>query len=622
MTINKTRGAVLYTRVSSDGQEAHGTSPETQLDACRLKALDLGLPIVAEYYDGGISGAWLTQRHGMMQAIADIQAGRADTLICANMSRYSRDTEHQQVIKKAVQAAGGRIIFCDMNFDDTPEGDFAFGMMGQFAEYERKVIRKRTYSGFVKRAEHGIQSARRTSPFGYRIVTKADVLRGHYTHDQLGKYQIIESQAQIVRDLFAKYVAGTHSLNELAKELNSAGAPTPGGGKCWRSTNIRFMFLNPVYKGCAVFGRFDHDTDESRLGQVHQRTGKPLTSAHRMRPAAEDTWITFDCPALVSEDVWDYCAQQMQENKKLKSGNPNRVHMLTARVFCRECGAGMYHMSPTRQKSKKPGSTDVFEYPARYQCGVYRTSVVNLGKGNAACAPTGYYVQDIEERVISALEDACLRPAMVAALVAEYNQMSPATLDGDAIRRQLTALDRALKEIGQEEAAAVQAQIAGIRAGASPDVYQAVFAEIAARRQDLEKQRGVLAKSVNVHPSRGRAMSPKPVAITDILADVRIALTSPHVPGATKRDITGSVIEKVLPFKEGKNNGAEIFFKPGLFADETFADTVGTPSAVPEMSLFLAGNRQGSGRVPSGNSETTAPPEVTMLSKRVRFSDG
>ena len=77
----KARGAVIVTRVSGQEQAERGTSLETQRDACRVKALALGLPIVAEYEDAAISGAFLLSRKGMQDAIADLQAGRADTLI-------------------------------------------------------------------------------------------------------------------------------------------------------------------------------------------------------------------------------------------------------------------------------------------------------------------------------------------------------------------------------------------------------------------------------------------------------------------------------------------------------------------------------------------------------------
>ncbi len=87
-------------------------------------------------------------------------------LIIANLSRFSRDREHQSAIKKRVQAAGARLVFCDMDFDDTPEGDLAFGIMGTFADYERKVIKDRTMKGRKRRAQEGLQNflhARRAS---------------------------------------------------------------------------------------------------------------------------------------------------------------------------------------------------------------------------------------------------------------------------------------------------------------------------------------------------------------------------------------------------------------------------------------------------------------------------
>ena len=618
----KIKGAIIYTRVSTDEQDKHGTSPESQLEACRLKALALGLPIIGEYHDGGISGAWLSQRPGMMKAIGDIQTGRADTLICANMSRYSRDTEHQSAILKAITAAGGRIVFCDITFDDTPEGKMMFNFMGGYAEYERNVIRKRTYGGFVNRAENGIQSARATSPFGYCIPKKVDVLRGLYPAEQLGQYIILEDQARIVREVFQKYASGTYSLNQIAKELNAAAVPTPGGGVCWRSTNLHFMFKNPVYKGVAVFGRFDHSTDENRLGQTHIHTGRPLICSKTMRPADPETWITFDCPAIVSEQLWDRCNELLITNKSKKSGNPNIVRMLAGRINCPKCGAGMYCMSPSHKKSKKPGSDEVFTYPARYACGQYRIMVTNLGKGKAECVPTGYYADAVERAVVTSIEDACKHSDWIAALSAEYQKESTPAVDTGTARRELAAIDKALKDIAGDEAAAVQAQIAGIRAGASPDAYAEVFAALAGRRKDLEDRRGVVSKAVNVKPKAGQGKQ-EAADTGSMLEDVQIALTSEHVPGHVKRDILGTVIEKVIPFKDGPGKeGAEVFYIPGVFGEDTFPSTVGTSSDVPEINRFRAGKCQGSGRSPIVNSDSTAPPPSAISRNRSLLAAG
>jgi len=188
----KSKGAVLYGRVSTGEQAKSGTSLESQLEVCRSKAERLGIPIIAEYQDAGISGGFLLLRDGMQAAIAEISIGRADTLICANLSRYSRDVEHQQAIKKQVANAGGRVVFADIDFDDTPEGDLAFNVLGGFAQYERANIRKRTMDGKRRRAMNGTQPCRSFAPFGYRIPTTADVIRGDYPVEQLGTGVVLE----------------------------------------------------------------------------------------------------------------------------------------------------------------------------------------------------------------------------------------------------------------------------------------------------------------------------------------------------------------------------------------------------------------------------------------------
>ena len=319
---SRTRGAILYTRVSTGEQDKHGTSPETQLAACRAKALSLSLPIIAEYYDGGVSGGFLRSRAGMQKALGDIKAGRAGTLICANISRYSRDREHQSAIKREVRAAGGRLVFCDMDFDDTPEGDLAFNVFGDFAEYEKAVIRKRTNDGRVERAEDGLQPSRRTSPYGYHIVTHADLIRGEYPPADVGRYFFREDQAKVARWIWAAYHAGTHSLSGIERQLTQEGVPTPGRSKKWSMTTVRYILSNPVYKGTAIYGRFDNTTDEGRLLETHWRTGEPLRETRRRRKADPSTWITMECPALVSEEVWDAVQVRLSGEQGQKGRQP------------------------------------------------------------------------------------------------------------------------------------------------------------------------------------------------------------------------------------------------------------------------------------------------------------
>jgi len=383
------RGAVIYTRVSTGEQAEKGTSLDSQRDACRQKALALGLPIVAEYEDAGISGGFLTSRQGVMDALADI-------------SRFSRDAEHQQALLKQVRAAGGCLVFCDMTFDDSPSGDLMFGIVGGFAQWERQEIKRQTYGGRIERAQSGIQPNRSKSPYGYHVVTAADVLRGEFPATQLGRYEVLPTEAARVRAMFENYSSGLHSLAALARNLNLDGVPTKAGGEIWRPSTIRYLLTNPVYKGVAAFGKVDTVSDEARLQQINRKTGLPYVQTREMRPADPETWITWEAPSLVSEDVWDRVQEKLADNRRHRGGNPRRVRMLTGRVFCPECGSPCTPHCPGGSRAGRP---------AVYRCTRYQQ--MRTFRHETACVPTSDRVDRTEAAVLDALTDAMGRPGAV-----------------------------------------------------------------------------------------------------------------------------------------------------------------------------------------------------------------
>ena len=50
--------AAIYARVSTAAQAEHGYSLETQIEACKQKAISLGATSIKEYVDDGYSGAY------------------------------------------------------------------------------------------------------------------------------------------------------------------------------------------------------------------------------------------------------------------------------------------------------------------------------------------------------------------------------------------------------------------------------------------------------------------------------------------------------------------------------------------------------------------------------------
>lgn len=123
-------------------------------------------------------------------------------------------------------------------------------------------------------------------------------------------------------------------------------------------------------------------------------------------------------------------------------------------------------------------------------------------------------------------------------------------------------LDKTLTQLKVEEAAAIQAQIAGIMQGLSPEAYAGAFAGITARHQEAAKQRIALQVSLS-HAHRPDDKITGNVLVSRALEDALTALTSEDVTGPEKRLLLGTIVEKVVPNKEG----ADVFFAPGVFQE-------------------------------------------------------
>ena len=160
---------------------------------------------------------------------------------------------------------------------------------------------------------------------------------------------------------------------------------------------------------------------------------------------------------------------------------------------------------------------------------------------------------------------------------AQAQQPKPVLERGLDPRQELKATENALARLAERQAATVQAQIAGIMAGADPGAYSDVFSGIAAERKGLEDRRGRLSRQIGSvgkigsAGKKGRGEEGRQRGDIDfpaLLDRARRVLASGEVPGEVKRDILSTIIEKVVCLKaEDKSAGAEIVFLPGVFAN-------------------------------------------------------
>jgi site-specific DNA recombinase len=525
---NKLLRVVIYTRVSTEEQAQSGTSLATQEAICLDKAARMGAFVVGRFSDEGVSGALYQTRPGLQSAIRCIETGEADVFLCANISRLSRDGEHQSAIKKRIERTGGRIVFAEMEVADTPEGGLTFGIFGTFAEYERKLIRERTMRGKRRRAEEGIQPARGFQVYGYHIVSTGDVLTGRYPAEMLGKYLRNEEEAQWVEEMYRRAYRGD-SLRSIARYLTDNGVPTARGGQVWYPSTILFVLRNPVHKGQPFYGTTERHVDESRRERGLR--------ADYSRPAPPEKWIPLSAPPIVDEATWDAVQRRLIQNKERKSGNPKRKYPLSGIVRCELCGRGMIG---TTVKGAK-------EY-TYYVCG---KAVSGNDPRNGLCKREFHKTGRINGLLSNACTTIFSDPSRLsAAIEAEQQRIREEAhgTDAERLKSELVSLER-------EERAAVEAQIAGVRAGANPALYLEVFERIAARRKRLESQ---LAKYETLCSTLGRDSHHAPPSSDELARSVgeKIAripeiINHPILPATDKHDFVAQFIERIVPDQEG-----------------------------------------------------------------------
>ncbi|HEU4731050.1 MAG TPA: recombinase family protein, partial [Kofleriaceae bacterium] len=167
-----------------------------------------------------------------------------------------------------------------------------------------------------------------------------------------GFWEIDEAEAQIVREVFARYVEDGISIGELARWLTERGVPTRTGKTVWDRSSVWGMLRNTAYRGQAAFGKT----------KTLERHGKPTRTTrargerHGRRPAREDQsaekWTLIAVPAIVTEETFELAQARLAHNAHFAKRNTKRPTLLQGILVCRECGYGCYRTT-TRTTNKR-----------------------------------------------------------------------------------------------------------------------------------------------------------------------------------------------------------------------------------------------------------------------------
>ena len=230
--------AAIYARVSSSQQKDNNTI-DSQVDALLDFAQQNAYVVLADFVfkDEGYSGAVLV-RPGL-DRIRDLSAeGQLPVLLVYSPDRLSRNYAYQILLLEEFGAAGTEVIFLNSPKAQTPEEALLLQFQGMIAEYERALIHERSRRGKRFKAKAGVVNVLSGAPYGYEY--------GKKTAETAAYYQINETEAQVVRQVYRLYTEEFCSIGAITRQLNACQIPTRKGQSLWERSTIWAMLRKPI----------------------------------------------------------------------------------------------------------------------------------------------------------------------------------------------------------------------------------------------------------------------------------------------------------------------------------------------------------------------------------------
>jgi DNA invertase Pin-like site-specific DNA recombinase len=315
----------IYTRKSSEeGLEQEFNSLQAQREACEAfiasQCHEGWVRLPKAYDDGGFSGATM-DRPALQRLLADIAAGRVDTIVVYKIDRLTRSLTDFAKIVEILDARGASFVSVTQQFNTTTSmGRLTLNILLSFAQFEREVIGERIRDKIAASKKKGMWMGG-VPPLGYQA--------------QDGKLLVIGSEAEIVRVIFRRY-AELGSVRLLKDELAARGITS----KSWTSTSGRGRLIGgkPFSRGAlyAILKNRTYLGETVHKGQTYPAEHTPIidqplwgaVQAQFTTNTSERNSGTRLCqPSLLAGMLFDSDGNRMTPTHATKKGTRYRYYV-------------------------------------------------------------------------------------------------------------------------------------------------------------------------------------------------------------------------------------------------------------------------------------------------------
>lgn len=317
----------IYARVSTQRQ-AQAQTIDQQLERLQAYVQEQGWELQEAniFRDDGYSGADLS-RPGLDRLRDKAAAGELDRVLLTDPDRLARNYVHQMVLLEELEGHGCQVIFLDRPMSHDPHDQLLLQIRGAVAEYERTLIAERMRRGRQSKYRAGLLLPWSKPPYGYQVNPERP-------RDPAG-VRINESEAAVVREMFAFYLQEATSLFGLVKHLSALGVASPQGDVYWNIATARAILTNPAYTGQVFAGRTRPSKPAGRHSAVHP-IGQPSLNH---RPTPVEDWIAVaQIPAIIDQGQFEQVKEKLSHNQQFAARhNTAHAYLLRAMVSCGIC---------------------------------------------------------------------------------------------------------------------------------------------------------------------------------------------------------------------------------------------------------------------------------------------
>jgi site-specific DNA recombinase len=474
----------IYARFSSDLQ--NDRSVDDQIALCRDVCAHNGMTVVLTFEDRAVSASSAKNRPGFIALMRAAAAKLFDVVVAEDMDRIFRDQADYHAARKELDFLG--ITIHTATGKVTKIDGALRALMGEMYLENLALHVRRGLEGVIRDGRHAGGRA-----YGYSIVPGSP-----------GELVIDDAQAEIVRRIFARFVAGA-TPRAIAAELNADRIAPPRGAR-WNASTINGnnarghgMLLNELYVGRIVWNKVrmvKDPTTGKRISRINAKEQHRITEAPQLRVIDDATWNAAQAIKLKRSHLG---APQSRAPRRPLSGL----------LRCGSCGGGMVSIGNHKRT-------------ARLQCGTHKES--------GSCTNSRKVNRDaIEAAVFAGLKDELANPIAITEYLKVYNEERRrlAREAGD----QVSKLTRRNAEVSRELERLIDAVTQGVDLATLVPRIKALEAE----RSDIagQLQCAGATDSVTLHPG----------AIEQYRADVEglAALAAEHSDFAESAELIEAV---------------------------------------------------------------------------------